>query len=97
MIHLTAPDRELEALSAIQAARYVGGRDIADPAILAVILEENDFAPAAARLRAPDAALHEAATARMAAGPHGRGARGDDPARLARGAGPLGRRRWGRR
>lgn len=67
-VHLTAPEREPDALAAIQAARYVGGRDIADPAVLAEILDEADVAPAAARFRAADAALHESASARMAAG-----------------------------
>ncbi|MGX7706952.1 DsbA family protein [Methylobacterium sp. Gmos1] len=67
-IHLRAPGREPDALAAIQAARYVGGRDIASPTVLAEILEENDLAPAAARLRTADAALHEANAARMAAG-----------------------------
>ncbi|KMO19832.1 DsbA family protein [Methylobacterium platani] len=67
-VRLTAPDREPDALAAVQAARYVGGRDIAAPGVLADILDEAGLAPAAARLRAADATLHEAAAARMAAG-----------------------------
>ncbi|AWN44945.1 protein-disulfide isomerase [Methylobacterium terrae] len=67
-IHLAAPDREPDALAAIQGARYVAGRDIGDPGTLAEILEETDLAPAAALLREAGPALREAAAARMAAG-----------------------------
>ncbi|KMO29222.1 hypothetical protein VQ02_30335 [Methylobacterium variabile] len=67
-VHLTAPDREQEAAAAIQAARYVAGRDIADFATLAEVLDGHDLAPAALRLREADAALHDAAARRMAEG-----------------------------
>lgn len=66
--HLAAPDREPDALAAIQGARYLAGRDIGDPAILAEILEEIDLASAAAHLREAGPSLREAAAARMAAG-----------------------------
>ena len=39
-VQLTAPERELDALGALQLARYVEGRDTADLAVLAAILGE---------------------------------------------------------
>lgn len=64
----TLPARGLEALRAIQAARYVEGRDTTDLAVLAAVLAARGLEEAALRLRAPDAALREACHARMAEG-----------------------------
>ena len=63
----TQPDREAEALAAIQRARYVAGRDICDPAVLADILAGLGLSDAAERARAADAALVAAAGQRVAA------------------------------
>ncbi len=62
----TAPGRELEALHALQYARYVDGRDTADAAVLADVLAALGLADAAALARAPDAALHRAMAERVA-------------------------------
>lgn len=62
----TAPGRELEALHALQHARYVDGRDTADAAVLADVLAALGLADAAALARAPDAALHRAMAERVA-------------------------------
>ncbi|MBB6563426.1 putative protein-disulfide isomerase [Acidovorax soli] len=62
----TAPGRELEALHALQHARYVDGRDTADAAVLADVLAALGLADAAALARAPDAALHRATAERVA-------------------------------
>ncbi len=50
-VALTAPDRQLEALRAIQAARYVDGRDITDFAVLGEILRALSLLEAAERLQ----------------------------------------------
>jgi putative protein-disulfide isomerase len=62
----TAPGRELEALHALQRARYVDGRDTADAAVLADVLTALGLADAAALARAPDVALHRAMAERVA-------------------------------
>lgn len=62
----TAPGRELEALHALQRARYVDGRDTADAAVLADVLTALGLADAAPLTRAPDAALHRAMAERVA-------------------------------
>ncbi|WP_306030535.1 DsbA family protein [Stappia sp. MMSF_3263] len=67
-VRLTAPERELEALSAIQRVRYVAGRDNADPAILSDVLQEMGLDEAARRFAAPDEALVQANAARIEAG-----------------------------
>lgn len=46
-VALTAPDRELEALQAIQSARYVEGRDITAQAVRVEILHNMSLADAA--------------------------------------------------
>jgi putative protein-disulfide isomerase len=51
------PERELEALEAIQQARYVDGQDVTRPDTLAAILEGLGLRQAALRLTQPDAAL----------------------------------------
>jgi putative protein-disulfide isomerase len=58
---------EADALAAIQRARYVEGRDVTDLAALAEVLAALGLAQAAARIAAPDAALVQAAQARVTA------------------------------
>lgn len=65
-VALTDPDRELEALRAIQKARYVEGRDITDIAVLGDILRGLEQVSAAERLAAPDAELIAANQKRIA-------------------------------
>lgn len=55
----SAPDRAIEALSAIQRARYVDGKDITSAAVVADILTDLGLTDAAARVLSPDAALTE--------------------------------------
>ena len=62
----TAPDRELEALHALQHARYVEGRDTAEPEVLADLLRALGLADAAGLTLAPDAALHSLVAERVA-------------------------------
>jgi len=62
----TAPGCELDALHALQRARYVDGRDTADVAVLADVLNALGLADAAAMVLAPDAGLHRAIAARFA-------------------------------
>lgn len=63
----TAPERELDALHAMQHARYVEGRDNADPAVIADVLNSLGLGAAAARLREPDDTLRAALLERVAA------------------------------
>jgi len=63
---LTAPDRELDVLGAIQRARYVDGRDITHRQTLVELLADKGLAEASARLQQPDAALITANDARVA-------------------------------
>lgn len=62
----TAPERELDALHALQHARYVEGRDNADPAVIADVLNSLGLQAAAARLREPDEALRAVLRERVA-------------------------------
>ncbi|MDP3226516.1 MAG: DsbA family protein [Acidovorax sp.] len=62
----TAPGRELDALHALQHARYVDGRDTTAAQVLADVLNTLGLADAAAMVLAPDAALHRAMAARVA-------------------------------
>lgn len=62
----TTPDRELDALHALQRARYIDGRDTADVQVLADVLTTLGLADAAAQTLAPDAALHRAMAERVA-------------------------------
>ena len=61
----TAPERELDALHALQHARYVEGRDNADPAVIADVLCSLGLQAAAAVLHEPHDALREALLARV--------------------------------
>jgi putative protein-disulfide isomerase len=63
-VSLTGPSRELEALKAIQRARYVDGSDVTSLVDLADLLEALDL-KVAARLAHPDADLLGASRARM--------------------------------
>ena len=63
----TAPERELEALHALQHARYVEGRDNADPAVIADVLCSLGLQAAAAVLHEPHDALRAALLERVAA------------------------------
>lgn len=67
-VRLTAPERELEALAAIQRSRYVDGRDNGDPAVIADVLEALTLKDAALRFSAPDAILLSANRARIESG-----------------------------
>ncbi|RZI63504.1 MAG: DsbA family protein [Variovorax sp.] len=53
----SAPARELDALAAIQQARYVDGLDVTSLTTLARLLKDLGLAQAAAQLATPDAAL----------------------------------------
>lgn len=53
-VGLAEPAKEIEALKALQRARYVDGRDNASLDAVAHILDETGFAVAAGRVRAPD-------------------------------------------
>lgn len=62
----TAPDRELDALHALQHARYVDGRDNASAEVIAEVLRALGLADAAALTLAPDAALRSRVAERVA-------------------------------
>ena len=59
-VALTAPEREIDALQTIQAARYVDGRDITAAPVLAEILRGLKLNAAATRFEAADAGLQQA-------------------------------------
>ncbi|WP_053845707.1 DsbA family protein [Paracidovorax avenae] len=65
-VALTAPERELEALKAIQQARYVHGQDITQLDTLVATLKDIGLGDAADRLARPDAGLLDANRARIA-------------------------------
>lgn len=65
-VALTAPQSELEALKAIQHARYVEGRDITSLDTLTAVLKTLGLDLAAERLAATDAELLGANRARIA-------------------------------
>ncbi|NYZ16063.1 DsbA family protein [Azospirillum sp. RWY-5-1] len=60
------PARELEALAAVQRARYVDGRDIADTAVLGDVLRTLGLDGAADALAVPDDGLLDARRGRVA-------------------------------
>ncbi|UWQ96245.1 DsbA family protein [Rhodobacteraceae bacterium M385] len=60
------PDREMEALKAIQEARYVDGQDVTSPAVVAALLAELSLPQAAAAVLNPDDALLRAVRDRTA-------------------------------
>jgi putative protein-disulfide isomerase len=63
-VSLTAPAKELEALKAIQRARYVDGSDVTSLATLASLLQGLGLEQAAAMVAQPDADLLAANQAR---------------------------------
>jgi len=63
----TAPTRELDALRAIQTARYVEGRDITATPVLAQILQDLTLNDAASKLQANNSDLIVANNARIKA------------------------------
>ena len=65
-VALTAPEREFEALKAIQKARYVEGRDITDISVLGDILRALEQPEAADRLTVSDSELIAANRKRIA-------------------------------
>ena len=65
-VALTAPERELEALKAIQQARYVDGKNITRLETLISVLKSLELEPAATRLAQPDDELLAANRARVA-------------------------------
>ena len=64
-VALTAPDREFDALKAIQNARYVEGRDNTDISVLSHVLRVLQLPEIADRLVAPDDALIAANRTRL--------------------------------
>ncbi|MES2889986.1 MAG: DsbA family protein [Pseudomonadota bacterium] len=64
-VALTAPQRELDALKAIQRARYVDGLDVTRADTLATVLKALGLDEAAARMAMPDAQLRQANHARI--------------------------------
>jgi putative protein-disulfide isomerase len=64
-VALTAPAKELEALEAIQRARYVDGDDVTSSATLAGLLRALELEEAAVMMAHPDAALLSANRARI--------------------------------
>jgi len=64
-VALTAPGKELDALKALQQARYLDGRDITQTDTLVSILETLGLAREALRLQTTDAELLDTNRARM--------------------------------
>jgi putative protein-disulfide isomerase len=65
-VSMTAPEREVEALKAIQLARYVDGKDVTQSDVLAATLDALGLSDAARILRADTPALQAAVDARVA-------------------------------
>jgi putative protein-disulfide isomerase len=65
-VALAAPERELDALKAIQRARFVEGLDVTRPETLAALLHAHALDQAAALLTATGPGLLEAHVARVA-------------------------------
>lgn len=64
----TAPEQELAALEALQAARYIHGKDATAPSVLAQVLRELGLALAASQFEASANQLRDAVVARANAG-----------------------------
>ncbi|MFK8082818.1 MAG: DsbA family protein [Granulosicoccus sp.] len=56
-VSASAPDRVIEALTAIQSARYFGGKDVTSNIVVAGLLTDLDLTDASARLLAADDSL----------------------------------------
>lgn len=65
-VSLEAPEREIEALKAIQEARYVGGKDVTSAQVVADLLGELGLTRSAALVIEPDEALVRLLQERMA-------------------------------
>lgn len=65
-VALTAPDREFDALEGIQQARFVAGRDVTAPPVLASVLRSLDLGHAAELILTPDEDLLSANRTRVA-------------------------------
>lgn len=63
----TSSTRELDALEAIQRARYVDGRDVTDVGVLVDVLRALGLEESAGRLGGPDAELDAAVSSRTSA------------------------------
>jgi putative protein-disulfide isomerase len=65
-VSMTTPEREVDALKAIQLARYVDGKDVTRIDVLAATLDALGLPDAARMLRADTPALHAVVDARVA-------------------------------
>lgn len=65
-VRMEAPEREIEALKAIQEARYVGGKDVTSAQVVADLLSELGLTLSAALVIEPDEALVRLLQERMA-------------------------------
>jgi putative protein-disulfide isomerase len=64
-MHVSGPEREFEALKAIQNARYVDGADITDTSVHAAVLRELGLEEAARRISTPGSDLLDANRERL--------------------------------
>ncbi|MEQ4618683.1 MAG: DsbA family protein [Corticimicrobacter sp.] len=64
-VHLAQPERELDALQAIQQARYIDGLDTTRTDVLVAVLQAQGFDTAATLLTAPDTHLQTHNLARV--------------------------------
>jgi putative protein-disulfide isomerase len=64
-VSLTTPTRELDALKAIQHARYIDAKDVTSTTVLATLLETLGLQEAASKLLSFDADLLDANSARI--------------------------------
>lgn len=65
-VSMEAPEREIEALKAIQEARYVGGKDVTSAKVVAELLNGLGLTRSAALMIEPDEALVRLLQERMA-------------------------------
>jgi putative protein-disulfide isomerase len=66
-VAIEAPEREHQALQAIQIGRYVDGRDVTSLEVLADIVAGLGFPGASSRISSPDTELRKTTNARVAA------------------------------
>lgn len=66
-VRMEAPEREIEALKAIQEARYVGGKDVTSTKVVAELLNGLGLTRSAVMVTEPDEALLRLLQERMAA------------------------------
>lgn len=65
-VAVSKPEAELDALEAIQRARYIDGQDVTSSSVLAELLSDACLAAASIPVAAPDAELRAVVEARMA-------------------------------